>query len=844
MSAIHDLIAQISDPRLRERLAAEWATASQNKKFGLVFEQHLPELLPLYRAKPHRGDLVCRKHGPLKEVWQVRALHKGVATCIKPQDEIHPAEPSRTISDPVNFAVDELLVVRQFGEPIYPALVPVDMVANGTADAPWHTLIEADNYHALQLLDYLYAGQVDCIYIDPPYNTGARDWKYNNDYVDGNDGWRHSKWLAFMEKRLKLAKRLLNPDSGVLIVTIDEHEVHHLGMLLEQEFPEAYRQLVTIVVNPKGVTQGRFSRVEEYALFCFMKGAFVKGLQDDLLTSVDPGKSISSKPRWKGLLRSGTNARRIDRDKMFFPVLIDKDRHAIVGAGDHLPLPAIPDLNAEIDGYAAAWPVRTDGSWGNWGVGPGSLRELIRKGYVSLGRYDQKRKTWGISYLSKKLQNQIETGAIQIVEFDKQCNVVNVEYTEARERQIKTVWHRSSHDAGAYGSDMLKTVLGETGTFSFPKSLYAVRDSLSAITLERPNALVVDFFAGSGTTLNAINLLNATDGGQRRCILVTNNEVSAEDAVTLRASGLQPGDIEWEAKGICRAVTWPRSKYTIRGQRDDGTALLGNYLSGKTVDNEKARSFTHIGIIDPLALDTTAKKKQLVALIDGLPQTLVKDPCPFIVSEGHKASIIFDSAASEDWLEELDDQDHITNFYIVTPKKRVFDSLKAQVVDLLGPLRVSEEEKLPMSAGFAANLAYFKLDFLDKDQVALKRAFREILPLLWLKAGAVGMRPELPARGPEPEVFAPESSNFAVLLAEGRLAKLLQNLSGRSGLSHVFIVTDADESFKAMSTELIETLGANSPNLQVVQLYRDYLMNFMINKRQDSTTVAAPGLQG
>jgi adenine-specific DNA-methyltransferase len=107
------------------------------------------------------------------------------------------------------------------------------------ADAPWHTLIEADNYHALQLLDYLYAGQVDCIYIDPPYNTGARDWKYNNDYVDGNDGWRHSKWLAFMEKRLKLAKRLLKPDTGVLIVTIDEHEVHHLGMLLEREFPEA-----------------------------------------------------------------------------------------------------------------------------------------------------------------------------------------------------------------------------------------------------------------------------------------------------------------------------------------------------------------------------------------------------------------------------------------------------------------------------------------------------------------------------------------------------------------------------------------------------------------------------
>ena len=110
-------------------------------------------------------------------------------------------------------------------------------------------------------------------------------------------------------------------------------------------------------------------------------------------------------------------------------------------------------------------------------------------------------------------------------------------------------------------------------------------------------------------------------------------------------------------------------------------------------------------------------------------------PCSFIVSEDHKASILFDTDAAEDWLEALSEQDHITNFYIVTPTKRMFDGLKAQVNELLGPLLVSEDEKRPMSAGFATNLAYFKLDFLDKDRVALKRAFREILPLLWLKAG-------------------------------------------------------------------------------------------------------------
>ena len=162
MSAIHDLIAQISDTRLRERLATEWATASQDKKFGLMFEDHLPELLPLHKAKPRRGDLVCRKHGPLKDVWQVRVIRDGVATCIKPQDEVHPSEPNRAASEPVSFTVDDLLVVREFGEPIFPALVPVDMVANGPADAPWHTLmmIEVGNEMSFANQFYALAGQI------------------------------------------------------------------------------------------------------------------------------------------------------------------------------------------------------------------------------------------------------------------------------------------------------------------------------------------------------------------------------------------------------------------------------------------------------------------------------------------------------------------------------------------------------------------------------------------------------------------------------------------------------------------------------------------------------------
>jgi adenine-specific DNA-methyltransferase len=832
LSAIHDLIAQISDSRLRERLVAEWANAAREKKFGLVFEDHLPELLPLHGAKPRKGDLVCLRQGALKDVWQIKSIHAGLATCIKPSNETHPSEPTRAAAEPAQFLVDELLVVREFGEPIFPALVPVDAVANGPADAPWHTLIEADNYHALQLLDYLYAGQVDCIYIDPPYNTGARDWKYNNDYVDGNDGWRHSKWLAFMEKRLKLAKRLLKPDTGVLIVTIDEHEVHHLGMLLEREFPEAWRQLVTIVINQKGVAQGRLSRAEEYALFCFNPGVTLAAHHDDLLSPDRGDAKRFQAPRWERLLRGGTNSRREDRYGLFFPITIDPEQRKIIEIGDPLPPDQQPDLS-NLSNRRIAWPLRTDGTLGNWRVSPPTLRVLLEKGYVKLGGFDEARGTWTILYLGRKAQSQIEEGVIEIFDRHEVTGEVTVRYTETQQRSIKTVWHRTTHDAGNYGSSLLRGILGEGGKFSFPKSLYATRDAVSAVVRDRPNALIVDFFAGSGTTLNAVNLLNATDGGQRRCILVTNNEVSAEEAAALGTRGLQPGDAEWETQGICRSVTWPRSKYTILGQRDDGSVLTGEYLTGKTVEREKARSFKQIGFVDPAQLDTLPKKKLVVALIDGLPQTLVKDPCPFIVSEDHKATVLFDPAAAEDWLEALDGQEHITDFYIVTPVKRVFDQLKALVVELLGPILVPEEEKRPMSAGFATNLAYFKLDFLERERVSLRRAFNEILPLLWLKAGAVGPRPELKRGEPEPVLFAPEGSNFVVLLDETRIGRLLKSLEGRTGLSQVFIVTDADESFKIMAQDVLVVAGKANPSLQVVQLYRDYLLNFMINKNQD-----------
>lgn len=803
MARIEDEIGKVADPVLRSTLLDEVKKLKSDKRFGLVFEEHLPELVPIYGARVKARTLVSRRGRTFTETFQVVRVHDGMA-------EVEKTDGSRE-----SIPVDELTVVRRFGEPTYPALRAFDRVRNGNTSQPHHILIEADNYHALQLLEYCYSGKVDCIYIDPPYNTGAKDWKYNNDYVDGNDTWRHSKWLSMMTKRLELAKRLLKPDTGVLIVTIDEHEVHHLGLLLEKLFPDCYRQMVTIVSNPKGNTQGRFSRVEEHALFCFMPKAMVHHQPDDLLTS---NNSSTKSVRWANLLRSGSNARRVDRQGLFYPIFVDEAKGAVIDSGEPLPLSEEPDFGLVVNGNRAVWPVRSDGSLGNWSVGPASLRELIKKGYTSLGRHDSTRNTFSIAYLNKKPQKQIDSGEITIIARDPLKNSVTLEYTEGISRTPKTVWYRRLHDAGSNGSDFLTSILGKSKSFSYPKSIYAVRDAIASIVSDHPDAIAVDFFAGSGTTLNAVNLLNATDNGNRQCILVTNNEVSEDEAKALTEQGHRPGTDEWDKHGICQSVTFPRSKYTMLGRRDDGSELEGEYLTGRMITKEKPRTFKQLGFVEGRLL-SLAQRKQLVALIDKVPQSKITADMPFFVDDEIPASILFDVRQAEAWLEALEDQEHVTDFYLVTQEKRAFDSIKQQVQELLGPVQLEEEERRPLKDGFPANLEYFKLDFLDPTEVQMGRQFAAILPVLWMMAGARGPLPDAPdAHAPW---LIPADCPFAVLIQEKRFKEFHRKIEERDDLTHVFIVTDSSDTYYRLKKEF------DVPH--VGQLYKDYLDNFKIN---------------
>lgn len=690
MAAIHDLLQQVSDPALRERLEAEIDRMTKQKKFGLVFEDHLPECTPLYDMPVTRGAKVALRGGNVSEIFTVLKIENGIASCVRKEEaELH------------EFPVGDLICVAEFGEPIYPYLKPLDSVCNAPDSDLWHTLIEADNYHALQLLEYLYAGKVDCIYIDPPYNTGARDWKYNNDYVDGSDSYRHSKWLSFMQKRLKIAKRLLNPKDAVLIVTIDEKEYLHLGCLLEEMFPEASIQMITDVVNPKGVSRGAlFSRAEEYIFFVFIGDASINLGTTDMLR---PDEQKASDIRWASLQRSGSNSRRFERPNLFYPMFFDKSSGKFISVGESLPVEQDRSIVYVPDDQIAIFPLGRSDDERTWQLSQDTFMSLLKKGYVRFGNWQSAEKRT-ISYLSSGLIKQIEKGEIHVIGYEDDGSVILEGDSKVKPL---TVWNKSSHSASDQGSSFISSILcGKR--FTFPKSLYATKDTLWFFVANKPNALIVDFFAGSGTTLHAINLLNAEDGGHRRCIMVTNNEVSADEAKSLTERGYQPGDAEWNKLGIARYVTWPRTVCSIEGHDVNGQPLKGNYLGSD----------------------------------------------------------------------------------------------------------------LPMAGGFKANAAFFQLSFLNKTMVALGRQFRELLPVLWMKAGAHGPCPALTV-DELPDMLVLPENKFAVLLDESAFSDFLPLVQDVPEIQTVFLITDSSDGYREMIAHL--------DGKETYQLYRDYLDNFRIN---------------
>ena len=311
--------------------------------------------------------------------------------------------------------------------------------------------------------------------------------------------------------------------------------------------------------------------------------------------------------------------------------------------------------------------------------------------------------------------------------------------------------------------------------------------------------------------------------GNRQCVVVTNNEVSEDDRKKLLRAGKLEGDSEWDAQGICRAVTWPRCKNSILGKRDDKTAIPDDYGTGKYEDQEVPRAVVQLGFGEGATLDL-AGRKDVARLIDGLTLGAVSASAPWHLEEGGKASILWDISKGDEWIEALTEASEVEFLYVVTRQKAAFKQLAAEIKEALPPLMIEREITRKMAAGFEENIAYFELGFLDPGDVARGQQFAAILPLLWMLTGA---KAECPKPGRIGKWLIAPECGFAVLHNEELFIEFRNELKGRKEIEHVFLVTDSEDTFKEMRAGLRKGTRAH-------MLYSSYLRNFGINVRSAS----------
>jgi adenine-specific DNA-methyltransferase len=707
VSRLNDLLRELRtrEPALAADLEREVAALADRRAFGLNFERHVPEAVELPGRRVRKGDKVriLPPRGQMRtkaseSLWRVVAIDRTAQTAsLQPLDTL-----SRRPAEGVNqgkgeqaetraAALDDLVVVAEFRDPIFPGLVSTGRVERG-GDKPFHTVINAENFHALQTLLFTHRGKVDAIYIDPPYNTGAKDWKYNNDYVEGDDLYRHSKWLAMMERRLLLAKELLNADESVLIVTIDEKEVHRLALLVEQVFPETKAQLVSIVINPSGTSRELLSRVEEYAIFVFIGSATPDRVPDNLLTDADVSAAVALP--WESLLRRGNSWYREERPNLCYPVKVDPNSRAIVGVGSPFVGDDEDKRPTREGGFELAWPVRTDGRLGIWRKDGRGLMALVEHGYAFASARDVRRGTWTIKYLMSGTVDAIASGQFTVARTGA-SGEVEVITGRGKGSIAKTVWNRPSHNAGMHGSALLRELIPNR-QFPFPKSLYAVEDALRIVTASKPSAVIVDFFCGSGTTAHAVMRLNKQDGGRRQSISITNNEVAADEHRQLSEASYRPGDPEWERHGVCEYITKPRIAAAITGRTANGELLRGNYKfsdeSPMADGFEENAEFFTLSYEAPLRVSSNrefAKIAPLLWIRAGSSGRRVED-----VSAGWDVADSYGVLANLDYaqafLKAVSANSAVAVAYIVTDEDRLFESVAQELPSHVEPVRLYE----------------------------------------------------------------------------------------------------------------------------------------------------------
>jgi adenine-specific DNA-methyltransferase len=606
-SELDVLLEKVQDSALRAELRSQVDRLQERRSFGLVFERHIPERMRLPQHAVRVGSQVVRRDDNESATFEVIEIADRVATLVLVRDA-EGAYVERTehgVGAPERAPLDSLVVISDFRDPVLPGLRHLESIERG-GDKPYHVVIKGENHHSLEALRFTHAGKIDCIYIDPPYNSGARDWKYNNNYVDETDDYRHSKWLAFMERRLKLAEELLNPENSALIVTVDEKEYLRLGLLLQQTFADSTMQMVSTLINAKGTGRSNeFRRVNEYIYFLWFGNAKLgrflsesEVLENDstALVDIDDDTSdyddITDRPvedesdvsrdrgvDWQTFRRRDLASRRGTRKggpRQFYPIYVNVATGQIDAVGDPLPHD-VPRTQAPArDGCVAVFPIRKDGTEMNWAAVAPTFVERWTQGYARVGKATPEQpQQYIVQYLKSGSIRDVADGRAIITGHRPDGSVI-ARYVEDLDKTPTTQWAFPSHNAEHHGTGVLKALIPNR-TFPFPKSLYAVEDALRLFVGNNPKAWVLDFFAGSGTTAHAVARLNKQDGGRRQSITVTNNEVSAEEATQLRGRGLRPGDSEWEALGIFEHITRPRVTAALTGRTPDGNSVAGDY---------------------------------------------------------------------------------------------------------------------------------------------------------------------------------------------------------------------------------------------------------------------------
>lgn len=409
----------------------------------------------------------------------------------------------------------------------------------------YNFLLEGDNLHSLRLLEKTHRDRIDVIYIDPPYNTGSKDFVYDDAYVDDNDGYKHSKWLSFMNQRLLSARNLLKKD-GVLVISIGYQEVNNLMLLCQEIFSDRQVACVTIQTSG-GKPNGGFTYVHEYIIFVTpndfqpRKMSFTGGI---------------SRSPFEGLTLSTFD--KTTRPNQAYPIFIDRETMNIVGVGKSLTervnegtysgeLADFPfDFDEAPEGTAALWPISSKGAECVWRLIPERLKNDWEKGYLKVSKNKSKvnPNEYSVQYLPEGVISKINSGELEVVGQEPGAPTLVFGENKTVGGEIPTIWTEKDFHT-TKGTAAIKEIFGDK-RFSYPKPLELIVEILRAVT--KTDSVVLDFFAGSGTTGQACLELNKQDSGNRRFIVCTNNE----------------GD-------ICNNVTYPRLQTIISGVRIDGS---------------------------------------------------------------------------------------------------------------------------------------------------------------------------------------------------------------------------------------------------------------------------------